>query len=175
MTIDSLYPVNSPIFQSLPQLQRGTLLSACVSLVRCLLFISTELSYVIIYFIYRHPHLMHTSTCNNYNIVVRYVIYCRDYSLNEMILGLYLVWLLLTVKYTFIHTVVVLLLFSLVLSFICIIIKIAIDLFYNREIKLLFRYLPVFLLYGFSEPVFCVTYAFVCRESLGTRLCIIKN
>ena len=90
----------------------------------------------------------HTSTYNH-NIVVHFVIYWHIYWLSAVILEVCLVWLLLTVKYTFIHTVVLLLLLSHVLSFICIIIKIAIDWFYNREIKPLFRYLPIFLLYSF--------------------------
>ena len=63
------------------------------------------------------------------------------YWLSAAILGLCLVWLLLTVEYTFIHTVVVLLLLSLVFFFICIIIKIAIDFFYDREIENPSRYI----------------------------------
>ena len=77
------------------------------------------------------------------------MIYWRDCSLSTIILRVCLVWLLVTVKYTFIHTVVLLLVLSLVISLICIIIKIAIDWFYNREIKPLFRYLPVILLFSF--------------------------
>lgn len=63
------------------------------------------------------------------------------YWLSAAILGLCLVWLLLTVEYTFIHIVVLLLLLSLVLSFICIIIMIPINFFYDREIKNPFRYI----------------------------------
>ena len=67
------------------------------------------------------------------------------YWLCAMTLGVCLVWLLLTVKYTFIHIIVVLLLFFLVFSFIYIIIKIAIDWFYNREIKNPFRYITSYV------------------------------
>ena len=102
--------------------------------------------------------LKHT---HSLNIIVHYVIYWRVYWLSGVILGVCLVWLLLTVKYTFIHIIVVLLLLSLVFSFICIIVKIAIDFFYNREIKPLFRYLPVFLLYGVQSLSF-VLCLFLC-------------
>ena len=63
------------------------------------------------------------------------------YWLSGVILEVCLVWLLLTVKYTFIHIIVVLLLLSLVFSFIWIIVKIPIDWFYNRDIKNPFRYM----------------------------------
>ena len=82
--------------------------------------------------------LKHT---HSLNIIVHYVIYWREYWLSGVILEVCLVWLLLTVKYTFIHIIVLLLLLSLVISFICIIIKIPIDWFYNREIKNPFRYM----------------------------------
>ena len=78
-----------------------------------------------------HPHTSHT---------VHFVIYWRNVKLSAVIFAMCLVGLFLTIQYTFIHTVVLLLLLSLVVCFICITVKIAIDFFYNREIKLLFRY-----------------------------------
>ena len=73
-------------------------------------------------------HISHT---------VHFVIYWCNVKFTAMILG---VCLFLTIEYTFIHTVVVLLFFSLAISFIYIIVKIAIDFFYSREIKNPFRY-----------------------------------
>ena len=82
---------------------------------------------------------MYTPTVHTSH-TVRFVIYWCNVKFTAMILGVCLVWLFLTIKYTFIHTIVLLLFFLLVTSSIYIIVKIAIDFFYSREIENPFRY-----------------------------------
>ena len=82
---------------------------------------------------------MYTPTVHTSH-AVHFVIYWRNVKLSAVIFAMCLVGLFLTIQYTFIHTVVLLLLLSLVICFIYITVKIAIDFFYNRDIKNPFRY-----------------------------------
>jgi len=68
-----------------------------------------------------------------------YVIYWYNIKLSAVILGVCLVVLLTLTLNTFIHTIVLLLLSFLVVSLAYIVTKVAIDSFYNKEIKNPFR------------------------------------
>ena len=75
--------------------------------------------------------------------VVLSIVYWDDWRQTVVVLGeCLLVWMLLTLTFnTFIHTIVVLLLSFLIVSLGYIVINVAIDSFYNKEIKNPFRYL----------------------------------
>lgn len=68
-----------------------------------------------------------------------YVVYWKDVKLSAVVLGVELIVLLTLTLNTFLHTLVLLLLSILVVSLTYIVTKIAIDSFYNREIKNPFR------------------------------------
>ena len=66
---------------------------------------------------------------------VLYIIYWHDLKLSAVMLGVCLVVLLTLTLNTFLHTIILLMLSFMVVSLTYIVTKIAIDSFYNREIR----------------------------------------